>query len=194
MRNAKGQFIQGNKGYWLGKKRPGLKTSTSFVKGTPSWNKGKSMSAEARAKMSVAAKGRPSPMKGRKHSLQSRRKMSRAAFGKPKSALPKLSFKERLRRTTVYKSWVKVILQRDDYTCQFCFKRGVPLQVDHIIPFAVLVRRLNITSYFQAYSSTVLWSQANARTLCIDCHKTTDSYLNNFIKNNIYEVMRGVPL
>lgn len=39
MRNTKGQFVKGY-GFWKGKKRPGLKTSTTFEKGHKTWNKG----------------------------------------------------------------------------------------------------------------------------------------------------------
>lgn len=38
-RNNKGQFIKGF-GFWTGKKRPGLRTSTTFKKGLVPWNKG----------------------------------------------------------------------------------------------------------------------------------------------------------
>lgn len=40
MRNEKGQFVKGY-GFWKGKKRPGLKTSTTFEKGHKTWNKNK---------------------------------------------------------------------------------------------------------------------------------------------------------
>jgi hypothetical protein len=50
----------------------------------------------------------------------------------------------------------KQVLERDDYTCQMCKKRGVYLQVDHIQKFADYVEgRFDIN---------------NCRTLCMDCH------------------------
>lgn len=44
LRNNKGQFVKGNQGFWLGKKRPRLKSSnaskTMFKEGSKPWNKG----------------------------------------------------------------------------------------------------------------------------------------------------------
>lgn len=38
-RDKKGHFVKGF-GFWTGKKRPGLKTKSQFVKGFTPWNKG----------------------------------------------------------------------------------------------------------------------------------------------------------
>lgn len=48
------------------------------------------------------------------------------------------------------------ILERDNYTCQICFKRGGNLQVDHIQPWAEYVE--------------LRFSLDNCRTLCMGCH------------------------
>jgi 5-methylcytosine-specific restriction endonuclease McrA len=71
--------------------------------------------------------------------------------------------------------WVKniprrvKIFERDNYICQLCFKRGGKLQADHIKPFAFFPKLRFILS--------------NGRTLCINCHKTTDTYLKNTYNN-----------
>lgn len=63
------------------------------------------------------------------------------------------------RRRTVYKTWRKAVFERDDYTCQFCGKRGGWLEADHIKPwFAFPALRLVLD---------------NGRTLCRPCHITT---------------------
>lgn len=68
------------------------------------------------------------------------------------------------RKTPEYKAWRAAILERDDYTCQFCSQRGGALHVDHIKPFAYYKElRLDIN---------------NGRVLCVDCHKKTDTYLS----------------
>lgn len=66
-------------------------------------------------------------------------------------------------------------------------KRGLLIHADHIIPFAVLMRRLK--SHYgidglieRAVKSEELWDISNGRTLCIDCHKETDSYLSKYYK------------
>jgi group I intron endonuclease len=70
------------------------------LRGRPSWNKGKKLSAETRAKLSAATKkqmsdpehrlllsklklGKPSPAKGRKHTPDTIEKMRQAKVGKP---------------------------------------------------------------------------------------------------------------
>ena len=67
-----------------------------------------------------------------------------------------------LRRDLSYKKWRIGVLERDDYTCQMCNKRGGKLQVDHIKRFADFPElRLELN---------------NGRTLCIPCHKTTGTW------------------
>ena len=59
--------------------------------------------------------------------------------------------------TNSYSEWRMTCLKRDDYTCQFCKKRGGKLQVDHPKPFSRV---------------------KNFQPLCFDCHKKiTDSSL-----------------
>ena len=74
------------------------------------------------------------------------------------------------RRGPKYKEWRKTVFERDAYTCQMCGQIGGKLQADHISPFAFYPElRFEIT---------------NGRTLCVECHKTTPTYLakaKNFI-------------
>lgn len=58
--------------------------------------------------------------------------------------------------------WTKQVFERDNYTCQHCFERGGQLQADHI------------KSYVE--HPELRWDLSNGRTLCIDCHKETDTY------------------
>jgi len=67
-----------------------------------------------------------------------------------------------------YKQWRKAVFDRDDYTCQICFKRGGTLQADHIKPYALFPKlRLDIK---------------NGRTLCKSCHMKTDTWGQNVYK------------
>jgi 5-methylcytosine-specific restriction endonuclease McrA len=89
-----------------------------------------------------------------------------------KGGITPINFK--IRNSTQYKLWRKAVFERDNYTCVWCGdKNGVGhrviLNADHIKPFAYYPElRLNVN---------------NGRTLCLDCHKKTPSYLNSFSKN-----------
>lgn len=67
------------------------------------------------------------------------------------------------RWTIAYKDWRSSVFRRDDFTCQFCGRRGGDLEADHILPWSTHPEfRFNIN---------------NGRTLCKPCHTTTDTYL-----------------
>jgi 5-methylcytosine-specific restriction endonuclease McrA len=63
-----------------------------------------------------------------------------------------------------YKEWRKAVYERDGYKCVKCGEpgNGKNLQADHIKAFFTHPElRLEIS---------------NGRTLCVDCHKQTDTY------------------
>lgn len=64
--------------------------------------------------------------------------------------------KNRLERNLFSKTFRKKVFERDNYTCQTCFKRAVSLHVDHIKSWA---------DY-----PDLRFEIENCRTLCIDCH------------------------
>lgn len=65
-----------------------------------------------------------------------------------------------------YKNWRKSVFERDDYTCQFCHKRGRDLQADHIKPWK--------------YFPELRYELSNGRTLCLKCHRTTFKELHRY--------------
>jgi 5-methylcytosine-specific restriction endonuclease McrA len=59
-------------------------------------------------------------------------------------------------QTNDYRTWVKRVFERDDYTCVRCFQRGGDKNAHHIIPFSVAPEeRFNVD---------------NGATTCPKCH------------------------
>lgn len=145
------------------KKKRSLKllgNTNGFKKGGTSWNKGRSMSKETRVKLSKS-------LVGRKHTLDTRLKISKGLKGE-KSHLWKggiTAKNAKIRCSFKYKQWRKTVFERDNYTCVLCGEKGVQLNADHIKPFA--------------YYPKLRFKVSNGRTLCVACHKKTDTYLNN---------------
>lgn len=69
---------------------------------------------------------------------------------------------ERIRHSPEYFAWRKSVYERDKYTCQWCGDVGVFLHADHIKPFA--------------YFPRLRFEVSNGRTLCVPCHKLTETY------------------
>ncbi len=80
---------------------------------------------------------------------------------------------KRLRGTREYRLWREAVFQRDNWTCVWCFRRGVYIEADHIKPFSLYPE--------------LRFAIDNGRTLCKDCHRKTDTYffkLANVPHNN----------
>lgn len=136
-------------------------------------------------------------MTGRKHSLETREKISLAQTGNkrpyaigsnnPASRLEvrkKISeskkgiknpnwkggispLNTRIRQSSEMRLWRVAVFERDNYACIWCGARNgqgkaVVLHADHIKPFA--------------YFPELRFAIDNGRTLCVPCHKTTDTW------------------
>lgn len=134
---------------------------------------------EHKRHLSEAKKGKPSPLKGKKMSEEHKKKLSAAHIGKPHPHGGKPNFKTRganchlwkggitpinsaIRHSIEYKLWRTAVFERDNYTCVWCNKRGGVLNADHIKPFARFPE--------------LRFAIDNGRTLCVPCHKSTDTY------------------
>lgn len=115
--------------------KPPLAIGNKFKLGIPAWNKGKTMSAETRAKVSKAAKeqmqrpgmkellaslkkGKPSPLKGTKHKPESIEKMRLVKLGKKSGMKGKKHTEETLQN-------IKAKFAANPWTCPHCGKIGL---------------------------------------------------------------------
>lgn len=166
-------------------------------KGMPSSFKGKKHSEEAKEKLSKAAKNRsPETLRkmslaqvGKKHSEERNREQSLRMMGHLVSEDTRKKMRESARRgeynpswkggitpknemvrsSLDYKKWRKAVFERDNHTCCLCgdsnyIGRGATLilNADHIKPFYLFPE--------------LRFELSNGRTLCITCHKETDTW------------------
>lgn len=90
--------------------------------------------------------------------------------------------REKIKRTNEWKRWIKSVLERDDYRCVWCGVNNNRLHVDHIKPYSLIRKQNNIKTVEDAVACDELWDTDNGRTLCINCHKKTDTYLSKAFK------------
>lgn len=80
----------------------------------------------------------------------------------------------KIRNSLIYKKWRESVFERDNYTCVLCLRKRqsgdrVILNADHVKPFSLYPNlRFNVN---------------NGRTLCVECHKKTDTWGMNQYKN-----------
>jgi hypothetical protein len=162
------------------------------LRGKPSWNKGLTKETSSTVKKySESNRGRKlsedhrkklsNVRRGVKHTDEQKRRLgailikvgTKTRFKKgikPWNWKGKIAVTNKeIRKTVEYKLWRTAVFERDGYTCVWCgvkFVKGVTgrvqLNADHIKPFA----------YFPALRFAI----DNGRTLCIPCHKNTDTY------------------
>lgn len=70
------------------------------------------------------------------------------------------------------REWRVAVFERDEYQCQECGVRGGRLEAHHIQPYKA--------------KPELRYELSNGLTLCIDCHKLTDSYgWQNYWMNHV---------
>lgn len=87
----------------------------------------------------------------------------------------------KIRTSPKFKTMLADSKKRDGYICQVCGQKGGVLHSNHIVPFAKLIKENNIKTLEDALICTTIWDSSNLETLCLNCHKNTDSYLNRWI-------------
>lgn len=165
----KKKLSESHKGLKYKKRKSPVKFSEEHIrklseshKGDKAYWKNKKHSDDTKLKISISKKGK-------KLSLETRKKMSESRKGAGNNSWKGGITPARLllRRTLEYKLWREAVFKRDNYTCVWCLKRsgvGCPviLNADHIKRFA---------DYPE-----LRFAIDNGRTLCVECHKKTDTY------------------
>ena len=113
---------------------------------------------------------------GKKWSDEQRIKMAKI-MRKNVSEPNRLKLYDDIRKSWMFRRWRDQVFKRDQYSCQLCKdNKGGNLNADHIVPFAVLMKINNIFSLEDAEKCDKFWSLENGRTLCVECHKKTETY------------------
>ncbi len=163
-----------------------IRTKTPWNKGTKgimkAWNKGITgfkHSEETKKKISLhSAKNKP--WLGKKKPAEVTERMIATLVLRAKRGKDHWSWKgtspenNLIRGSSRYRLWRKSVFERDNYTCVHCgLKSGngktVVLNADHIKPFA--------------HYPELRFAVDNGRTLCIECHRKTDTWGNRLNSN-----------
>lgn len=82
-----------------------------------------------------------------------------------------------IRNTYKYKNWRSTIFTKDNFTCVLCGVSNIYLEADHYpIRFIDLIREYRIKTSEEAIDCEELWNINNGRTLCLLCHRKTDTW------------------
>lgn len=123
---------------------------------------GSKHSEETKKTMAVMRTGKLNSFYGKKHTMETRLKLSSYRGDKKanwKGGITPLA--KKVRSTFEARLWRKAVKERDGYKCIWCGSEE-NLEADHIKPFS--------------YYPELRFDLNNGRTLCRDCHKTTDTY------------------
>lgn len=113
----------------------------------------------ARIKMSLKKMGKDPWNKGLSKITDSRLDFFRPTLFKDEG---KAASNMLIRKSTEMRFWRTSVFKRDNFTCQLCGQHGGKLHADHIKPFCTFPE--------------LRFDLANGRTLCISCHKNTDTF------------------
>lgn len=130
-------------------------------------HKGKFWTKESRLKMSESTKKR----------------FRRDGFPKYLSAQAKRekTLIDKIRNLVDYKVWWSLVRIRDKFSCVFCNSKE-RIEVDHINPVCLIVRKHKIKTLEDAQKCGELFDITNGRVLCRKCHYATPTHTRNWKK------------
>lgn len=193
MRDTSGRFIKRHGSLHTAASR---KKISEALKGKNTWSSGRKLTEEHRAKIKAnnakywLGKERPEMIGnqfrvGRKpansfppghkpHNLGNSGKESTAWKENKRSPL-----RQAIRQLFQYRNWRTAVFKRDNFTCSICKRNkevSGKLEADHYpIAFATIIASFNTIE--EAINCEQLWDIKNGRTLCKDCHATTDNFM-----------------
>lgn len=151
----------------------GNRVGVRFQKGGVAWNKGKKILSE----QIPWNKGKKLPPRSKEHS----EKFSGANQWNWKGGITPLVMK--IRNCFKYRQWRSDVFTRDNFICILCGKRGGELNADHYPKsFSGIMKEYNIKTFEEALNCEELWNINNGRTLCIFCHRKTETYSRPKVK------------
>lgn len=131
------------------------------------------MHGKTREDLSEKFTGEGNPFYNKKHSLETRKRLSGANnknWRGGRSSLNKL-----VRQLGEYSEWRLLCLKRDEFLCTNCGTHK-NLEVDHIKQMALILKENAVESSLDAVLCEELWDVNNGRTLCVSCHRATESH------------------
>lgn len=161
----------GERHHFYGKEGP--------TKGQPTWIKGLSVKTDLR----VAALGKKISSTQKRQFTEGKRtnKGTQNPNWKP-PAERKTLLGTAIRQTEKYAQWRFAVFQRDGFKCVWCNDCIKAINADHIKKFAFILKENKIKSVEEALQCSELWDISNGRTLCVQCHKQTDTFGNKHPK------------
>lgn len=154
--------------------------------------KGKKLSESHKRNIRLSALGRPHPHKGHKKSEEEKDKIRKLKILYYDKIGRITDVSRSLRMSSLYLNWRSSVFTRDNYTCVFCGYKGKELNADHIVPFSKIINQFKEETGLSSeelrislLSHEPLWDLNNGRTLCIKCHKSTETYGLNAKKKQV---------
>jgi hypothetical protein len=134
-------------------------SESEFKKDMTPWNKGKTGYKNPNYPKDRKKVG--TRKKGWKHTEDAKTRMGQNRKGEKNGSWKGGITPEtiRMRHSKEYRIWREAVFERDNWTCIWCFKKGVELNADHIKQWA--------------YYPELRFAIDNGRTLCVSCHRTT---------------------
>ena len=149
---------------------------------------------EHRRNAAIAQTGKISPLRGRKRldmvgdKNPMKRMEIRLKLRGEKSYLWKggiTLLRHSIRSLMEYRQWRSDVFTRDNFTCVWCGNNeSGNLNADHIKPFGKILEENKIRTLEEAIACEEFWNINNGRTLCVPCHKKTDTYLRRWEKKH----------